>query len=79
MPSETMTSHRTKRPELLSPVGDWDCLQAALQNGADAVYLGVKDFNARLYTRNFTVEELDDVSISTLKRGQSLFNVEHSG
>ena len=42
-------------------MGDWDCLQAAVQNGADAVYLGVKDFNARLYTRNFTIDELGNV------------------
>ena len=61
MQSETKTLHQLKKPELLSPVGDWDCLQAAVQNGADAVYLGVKDFNARLYTRNFTLKELGDV------------------
>ena len=51
----------SKSPELLSPVGDWDSLQAAIQNGADAVYLGVKDFNARLYTRNFSIKELSRV------------------
>ena len=27
--------------ELLAPVGDWNCLKAAVQNGADAVYFGV--------------------------------------
>ena len=36
-----------KKIELLSPVGDFECLKAAVQNGADAVYLGVADFNAR--------------------------------
>jgi collagenase-like PrtC family protease len=61
MQSETKTTRQLKKPELLSPVGDWDCLQAAVQNGADAVYLGVKDFNARLYTRNFTIKELGNV------------------
>lgn len=45
----------------MSPAGDWDCLLAAVQNGADAVYLGVKEFNARLYTRNFAIEELGKV------------------
>jgi collagenase-like PrtC family protease len=59
--SEIKTTHRSKNPELLSPVGDWDSLQAAMQNGADAVYLGVKDFNARLYTRNFSIKELSRV------------------
>ena len=58
MQSAVQTSQKLKHPELLSPVGDWDCLQAAVWNGADAVYLGVKDFNARLYTRNFTLQEL---------------------
>jgi len=55
------TSQKHKHPELLSPVGDWDCLQAAVLTGADAVYLGVKDFNARLYSRNFTLQELAKV------------------
>jgi collagenase-like PrtC family protease len=61
MPNVAKTTQQIKKPELLSPVGDWDCLQAAVQNGADAVYLGVKDFNARLYTHNFTVAELNKV------------------
>lgn len=56
--STIRTLPELKHPELLSPVGDWDCLSAAVVNGADAVYLGVKDFNARLYTRNFTLHEL---------------------
>ncbi len=47
------------RPELLSPAGNWDCLVAAVKNGADAVYLGTRDFNARIYARNFSLQELD--------------------
>ena len=31
-------------PELLSPVGDFECLKAAVQNGANAVYLGASSF-----------------------------------
>jgi len=61
MEATMRTSQKHKHPELLSPVGDWDCLQAAVLNGADAVYLGVKDFNARLYSRNFTLQELAKV------------------
>lgn len=45
-------------PELLAPAGNWDGLVAAVQNGADAVYLGGKDFNARRQAPNFTAEEL---------------------
>ncbi len=59
--SDTKNKNRREGLELLSPAGNWDCLLAAEQNGADAVYLGVKDFNARLYTHNFTIEELGKV------------------
>jgi putative protease len=48
-------------PELLAPAGDWDCLRAAVANGADAVYFGLPRFNARLRAHNFTEEELPDV------------------
>ncbi len=47
--------------ELLSPVGDWDCLIAAVSNGADAVYLGSKLFNARRLAGNFAPDELRKV------------------
>jgi U32 family peptidase len=48
-------------PELLSPAGDWDCLRAAVANGANAVYFGLPKFNARLRAHNFTLEELPGV------------------
>ncbi len=44
--------------ELLSPVGDFDCLKAAVQNGADSVYFGANLFSARAYAHNFDLEEL---------------------
>ena len=46
------------KPELLSPAGDWESLQAAVINGADAVYLGTREFNARVHAKNFSFEEL---------------------
>lgn len=46
--------------ELLSPAGSMEALQAAVQNGADAVYLGVGSFNARANAKNFTVDDLSD-------------------
>lgn len=46
--------------ELLSPAGSMEALRAAVQNGADAVYLGYGDFNARRNAKNFSVEELQD-------------------
>ncbi len=48
----------TKSVALLSPVGSWDALVAAVSNGADAVYLGSKLFNARRLAGNFNPVEL---------------------
>ena len=42
-----------KPVELLSPVGDFDCLKAAVQNGADSVYFGGSLFSARAFASNF--------------------------
>lgn len=46
--------------ELLAPVGDFECLKAAVQNGADAVYLGASAFSARASAKNFSLEELKE-------------------
>lgn len=46
--------------ELLAPVGSMEALRAAVQNGADAVYLGGKMFSARQYAPNFSDEELKE-------------------
>ena len=48
-------------PELLAPAGGWDCVRAAVANGADAVYFGLPKFNARLRADNFTEAELPEV------------------
>ncbi len=45
--------------ELLSPVGDWNCLIAAVQNGADSVYFGSTFFNARASANNFDIPTLE--------------------
>ena len=47
-------------PELLSPVGDFECLKAAVQNGANSVYLGASSFSARAKATNFGEKELED-------------------
>lgn len=47
-------------PELLAPVGDFECLKAAIQNGADAVYLGASSFNARYSATNFDLKSLEE-------------------
>ena len=50
-----------KKVELLAPVGDFECLKAAVQNGADSVYFGGSLFNARASATNFDFEELEKV------------------
>src|SRR5688500_18152675 len=48
-------------PELLAPAGDWEAMRAAVANGADAVYFGLSNFNARHRAANFSLEELPKV------------------
>lgn len=47
-----------RRPEILAPAGDTDCFLAALAAGADGIYLGLKNFSARMQARNFGTGEL---------------------
>ncbi|MFZ5647205.1 MAG: peptidase U32 family protein, partial [Bacillota bacterium] len=46
------------KPELLAPAGGWEAFTAAVENGADAVYLGGKMFNARQSADNFDNDDL---------------------
>ncbi len=47
--------------ELLAPAGDWECMRAAVANGADAIFFGVEKFNARARANNFKMEELPEI------------------
>src|SRR5687767_11363671 len=49
---------QAERVELLAPAGSFESLVAAVENGADAVYLAGQHFGARKFARNFTDEEL---------------------
>ena len=55
--------------ELLSPVGDFNCLKAAVQNGADSIYFGADTFNARIFASNFTINDIKKVIIYAKLRG----------
>jgi len=60
--------------ELLAPAGDMTCLQAALDAGADAVYLGLDSLNMRqMATRNFTRESLPEASARCRARQVKLY------
>src|SRR5260221_6060930 len=48
--SELLSGRRL--PELLAPAGDWDCVRAAAENGADAIYFGLEKFNGRIRAHN---------------------------
>ncbi|MGS5515634.1 DUF3656 domain-containing U32 family peptidase [Clostridioides difficile] len=62
-----------KKIELLAPVGSFDSLKAAVQNGANAVYLGGKDFSARASANNFDRNELIDAVKYSHIRGVQVF------
>ena len=55
----TILNFQNRKPELLSPAGNMESFFAAVENGADAVYFGLKDFSARASAQNFS---LDDAS-----------------
>ena len=66
------------KPELLAPAGNWDCARAAVANGADAVYFGLQQFNARQRADNFTDDQLPALMQFLHEhnvRGYAAFNV----
>ena len=62
-----------KEIELLAPVGSFESLKAAVQNGANAVYLGGKDFSARASANNFDRQELKEAVKYAHIRGVRVF------
>lgn len=66
----TKNSLKSDYVELLSPARDWDCLRAAIENGADAVYFGLDcGFNARHRAKNFGLSDLGEVTNFLRQRG----------
>ena len=63
-----------RKPEILAPAGDMTCLQAAIDAGADAVYLGLDLFNMRqAATTNFSRESLPEASERCRSAGIKLY------
>ena len=59
-----------RKPELLAPAGDADSARAAVENGADAVYFGLRTgLNARARAVNFAPEELPELMAFLHLRG----------
>lgn len=60
-------------PELLAPAGNMNSLVAAVENGADAVYIGLKDFSARHYAENFSEKDLTNAVNYAHLRGAKVY------
>ena len=59
-----------KKIELLSPVGNLEMLNAAVNNGADAIYLAGKNYGARKYANNFTNDEIKEAIKYAIENGE---------
>jgi U32 family peptidase len=65
-----LSSSARLAPELLAPAGNWECIHAAIENGADAVYFGLESgFNARARAVNFSLEDLPSLMQLLHRRG----------
>ncbi len=62
-----------KKIELLAPAGTKEAFYAAVNNGADAVYIGGKNFGARAYAQNFTNEEICELITYAHVRGVKVY------
>jgi U32 family peptidase len=68
-----MPTKRLRLPELLAPAGNVESFFAALENGADAVYLGLKQFSARASAANFSLKELSHLLPFAQQRQVSVY------
>ncbi|MBR4418640.1 MAG: U32 family peptidase, partial [Clostridia bacterium] len=59
--------------ELLAPAGDIKRAKIALDYGADAIYLGGKDFSLRAHAANFTDEEIREIVDLAHSRGKKVY------
>jgi len=62
-----------KIPELLAPAGSPEALDAAINEGADAVYLGLRSFNARMRSANFAFNQFEAALQAAHDRGRRIY------
>lgn len=67
---KTPSTHLPTRPMILAPAGGREQFLTAINTGADAIYLGLKDFNARGRAENFSIKELK--SLMPLSRSKNV-------
>jgi U32 family peptidase len=65
-PHDIITRPQTR---ITSPRRDWDCVKAAVENGADAIYFGLDRFNARMRAENFSTADLPELMAFLHQRG----------
>ncbi len=63
----------TSKPEIMAPAGNKDVFFAALEDGADSIYCGLKSFSARMEAENFTLEELAKLNQLARERNCRLY------
>lgn len=65
--------NKGKKPELLAPAGSLETALAAYGSGADAVYLGLDRYNARIPAENFSMEQVSKLSAYAKKHGKKYY------
>jgi putative protease len=68
-----MNTPKSNRVELLAPAGNFEKLEIAIHYGADAVYLGGKDFSLRNFSGNFRLEEIKQAVVYAHDRGIKVY------
>ncbi len=68
-----MPTPNSNKGELLAPVGNFEKLEIAIHYGADAIYLGGKDFSLRNFSGNFSLEEIKQAISYAHDRGVKVY------
>ncbi len=68
-----MTENMLNRPEILAPAGNMECFKAAIDFGADAVYLAGKKFGLRAFASNFTDDEISEACEIAHRKGKRIY------
>lgn len=68
-----MKNHEISTPELLAPAGSIEAFHAAIHAGADAIYCGLEDFNARLRAKNFSIKTLSKLVPYAHEKGVKVY------
>ncbi|PLY04377.1 MAG: peptidase U32 [Desulfuromonas sp.] len=68
-----MKRNHNQRPELLAPAGSLEAFFAALDAGADAVYIGLQEFSARAKAKNFGLSDVEKMTWLLQAQGKKLY------